>query len=79
MELNQNEILNKIENILVQRSKRKLTLFGRVTVVKSLALSKFTHLFLALPNPPGELIKMLKRIFYNFYGIQAPIGLNAML
>ena len=32
-ELNQNEILNKIENILVQWSKRKLTLFGRVTVI----------------------------------------------
>ena len=33
-ELNQTENLNKIENILVQWSKGKLTLFGRVTVIK---------------------------------------------
>ena len=52
-DLNHHELINKIENILAQWSKRKLTLISRVTVIKSLALSKFTHLFLALPNPPG--------------------------
>ena len=50
-------IINKVESLLKQWSKRRLTLFGRITVIKSLALRKFIHLFLALPNPPGELIK----------------------
>ena len=50
-------IINKVESLLKQWSKRRLTLFGRITVIKSLALSKFIHLFLALPNPLGELIK----------------------
>ena len=47
-ELNQQEVLNKAENLCKQWAKRKLTLVGRITIIKSLALSKFTHLFIAL-------------------------------
>ena len=64
--INSNEIITKIENLCKQWAKRKLTLIGRITIIKSLALSKFTHLFLALPYPPEELIKKLNKIFYTF-------------
>ena len=37
------EILNKVKSMLKQWSKRKLTLFGRITIIKSLALSKLYH------------------------------------
>ena len=67
------EILNKVKSMLKQWSKRKLTLFGRITIIKSLALSKFVSLFVSLPNPPAELIKELEVIFSNFYGMQALI------
>ena len=56
-DLNSIDVLNKVKSILTNWSKRKLTLFGRVTIIKSLALSKFVSLFLSLPNPPVELIK----------------------
>ena len=52
--------------MLKQWSKRKLILFGRITIIKSLALSKFVSLFLSLPNPPVELIKELEVIFFEF-------------
>ena len=52
--------------MLKQWSKRKLTLFGRITIIKSLALSKFVSLFLSLPNPPMELIKELEVMFFKF-------------
>ena len=65
-------IINKVESLLKQWSKRKLTLFGRITVIKSLALSKFIHLFLALPNPPGELIKRLDTLFFKFLWNSGP-------
>ena len=65
-------IINKVESLLKQRSKRRLTLFGRITVIKSLALSKFIHLFLALPNPPGELIKRLDTLFFKFLWNSGP-------
>ena len=71
-DLNTNEVLNKIENLVAHWSKRKLTLLGRIIVIKSLVLSKFTHLFLALPNPPGDLIKRLERIFYKFLWNSSP-------
>ena len=58
-------IINKVESLFKQWSKCRLTLFGRITVIKSLALSKFIHVFLALPNPPGELIKRLDTLFFQ--------------
>ena len=65
-DVNIDEIHSKTDNLLKQWSKRKLTLPGRVTIIKSLALAKYIHLFLALPNPPGELVKKLERLFYKF-------------
>ena len=53
--------MHKINSLINTWSKRKLTLPGRITVIKSLILSKFTHLFLALPNPPGIFQKLLER------------------
>ena len=52
--------------MLKQWSKRKLTLFGRITIIKSLALSKFVSLFVSLPNLLAKLIKELEVIFFNF-------------
>ena len=53
--------MHKINLLINLWSKRRLALPGKITVIRSLILSKFTHLFLALPNPPGEFQKLLKR------------------
>ena len=62
-------------------SQRKLTLPGRIIIIKSLALSKFTHLFISLPNPPDELLKRLDKIFYKFLFNSGPdrISRNNMI
>ena len=73
-DINSNEILIRIENLCKQWLKRKLTLMGRITITKSLPLSKFTHLFLALPNPPEELIKKLNKIFFTFLWNSGPVS-----
>ena len=63
--------MKKVQSMIKIWSKRKLTLIGRITVIKSLMLSRFAYLFLALPNPPGDLIKSLERMFFlNFFGIK---------
>ena len=67
--LNSQEILLIIKNIRNHWSKRKLTLLGRIIIIKSLAVSKFVHLFISLPAPPNELISELENYFINFYGI----------
>ena len=60
------ETLHKVNSLINVWFKRRLTLPGKITVIKFLILSKFTHLFLALPNPPGEFLKLLERKLYTF-------------
>ena len=80
-DINSQDTLTKIEKIIKTWSQRKLTLPGRITVIKSLALSKFTHLFISLPNPPDELLKRLDKIFYKFLWNSGPdrISRNNMI
>ena len=46
--------------------KRNLTPFGKITVIKSLVLSKIVHILTALPSPSKKLINELNKIFYSF-------------
>ena len=46
--------------------KRSLTVLGRITVVKSLLVSKLNYLFLSLPNPTKELMKEIDRSLHTF-------------
>ena len=66
------DILHKVNSLINIWSKRKLTLPGKITVIKSLISSKFTHLFLALPNPPGDFLKILERKMYKFLWSNGP-------
>ena len=66
MKLNYDKILQDIQKLLNQWSRRLLTPLGRITVIKSLALSKLNHLFAALPNPPDNIIQSLNNLFYKF-------------
>ena len=69
---NATAVLKCVEQTIKSWSKRNLTLIGKITIMKSLALAKFVHLFLALPNPPGELIKNLNKLFYSFLWNSGP-------
>ncbi|MCG7876954.1 MAG: reverse transcriptase family protein, partial [Candidatus Thiodiazotropha endolucinida] len=80
-DLNSTEAVRKTEKTLLSWSKRKLTLPGKITVIKSLAFSKFIHLFTSLPNPPEELVKQLENFFYKFLWNSGPdrISRNVMI
>ena len=43
-----------------------LTLFGKVSIVKSLLTSRFTHVLLSLPTPSSKAFLALENIFNNF-------------
>ena len=68
------EITNKnIENKLIdmQReinnwSRRNLTPFGKVTVIKSIILSKIVHILIALPTPSQNMLKKINNMLFNF-------------
>ena len=40
-----------MEQLLNAWSRRKITLFGKITVIKTLVISKITHLLTNLPDP----------------------------
>ena len=66
VEINFREKINEIEKQMKQWSKRVLTPFGRITVLKTTIISKLNHLFIALPNPDTTIIDKLNKAFYNF-------------
>jgi len=51
-----------------QWSKRQLTLITCITVIKTLILPKFVHLFSTLPNPGDKILKQINDMLFNLYG-----------
>lgn len=63
---NYKEKLNDIKKMTDAWLKRNITPLGRIAILKSLILSKLIHLWLLLPNPPGDFIDKLQKICYAF-------------
>ena len=64
----QNNFYDKLKDIRLQTRLwrcRGLSLFGKVTVIKSFLLSKMIYVFSVLPTPQ-DFIKQLNTIIYNF-------------
>ena len=66
MQSNFNEKIDKIEKLLFTWSHRYLTPFGKVTIVKTLGLSKISHVALVIPNPNKDMLKRLDTLFFKF-------------
>jgi len=58
--------LKEFENILNLWQTRNLTMYGKICIIKSLALSKLIHLFSSLPNPNDDFFKKMDKIAFNF-------------
>ena len=66
--LNFNNKLEETQKILKIWSRRNLTPFSKITVIKTLALSKLTYLFTNLPDPDKEYLKKLDKMFFSSFG-----------
>ena len=55
-----------IEKLLATWIYRHLTPYGRVTVIKTLALSKLSHLALVILTPSKKMLKTLEVAFFKF-------------
>ena len=64
--INTIKILSSVEKEVLQWNRRHLTLIGKITVVKALLLSKLVHIFIALPNPPKNVIEKIETILFRF-------------
>lgn len=63
---NLKDILVKITRLLNSYKKRNLTLVGKVTVIKTLAVSKLIHVFSVLPSPNNSVVKKMNEMFTEF-------------
>ena len=65
-EANFDNKLSQIVKEINSWSKRQLTPFGKITIIKSLLLPKLAHLFINLPKLPEKWMKNLEQVFFKF-------------
>ena len=58
--------IEEIQNLMNIWSRRKLTVFGKITVLKTIIFAKLIHLLTSLPNPPEKRLDELNNSFYKF-------------
>ena len=59
------EKVEKIENILEIWKKRQLTIFGKVTIIKTVIISKLVYNF-SLLSMPDEIVTKIDKLLYKF-------------
>ena len=64
--INYENKLEEIRKIFRVWTKRQLTPLGKITILKTLAISKITHLFITLPDPPDTFMHDLNVLFFQF-------------
>ena len=64
--------MNEILKLIRAWSGRNITPLGKITLIKSLLISKITHILLSLPTPNDNTIEKLENVFKNFIWQQKP-------
>ena len=59
------EKVEKIKSILDNWSARRLTLLGKITTIKALAVSQIVYILSSLPTP-SDILKTINSILYDF-------------
>ena len=58
--------IEEIEKMLGGWFYRYLTPYGKIVIIKTLALSKLGHLALVVPNPSKQMFKQIETMFFRF-------------
>ena len=66
MNKNFDKKLEEIKKILNCWINRTLTVYGKLTVIKTIALSKLSHLVLVLPDLDKQRFKIIENLFFGF-------------
>lgn len=64
--------LVEIKKLLLVWSQRDLTPFGKICILKTLIMSRITHLLLMVPDPPSEFLKEINTLFFSFLWNKKP-------
>ena len=66
LHINYENGLETIKKLLNKWSYKFLTPYGRITIIKTLALPKITHIATAIPNLDNKLIEDIQKILFDF-------------
>ena len=66
MNINFDKKVHEIKKLLDTWVYRGMSVYGKIVIIKTLALSKLSHLALVLPNLNKNDIKKLESLFFNF-------------
>ena len=58
--------IKQLENMVKHWGRRSLTPLGKITVIKTIMISIFIHLFISLPNPGQAVIDYINNIIVSF-------------
>ena len=64
--LNFKDKINEVKRDIARWSKRNITPIGKITVIKTLIVSKLTYLLINLPDPPDTFLQEIDRILTQF-------------
>ena len=65
-DINIRKKLTEMQREINNWNKRDLTPFGKVTVLKTLVISKIVHLLISLPTPSPKILNEINKMFYTF-------------
>ena len=65
-ETNYSKKIEKVQNLIKIWSRRNLTVYGRLTLVKCFLLSQFVYLINPLPSPIKKMILQINGLLYKF-------------
>ena len=65
LEKNWNDKVEEVKNLINLWNRRKLTFYGKITIIKSTLLPKFTYLMQSTETPTS-IINLLNTLFYKF-------------
>ena len=66
LDINFNKNINEIEKVLIFYKKFKLSLTGKVNVLKTLAIPKIVYSLTVLPNPGSHVLTRIEKLFQDF-------------
>ena len=72
IEINYNPILSKIKNTIDMWKQRNLTIIGKVTIVKTLLVSKLTYLLSVLPTPNIQIFEEINNLIFKYIWKDGP-------
>ena len=64
--INFDDKLLQIQRVLKSWKRRRISPMGKIIVIKSLIISKLTHLLISLPDPSEQFINTLEKELYDY-------------